>query len=380
MPDDLLDMPLIEDIVAGARATIVHSEFARQAVLRHVPRATVVRVPMGIPLPALVDRDQARDALNLPREAFVIASITHVNPYKRLPVVLRALRRAVRHIPDAILVVAGSVAPRIDLASEVAFLRLQRHVMLRGYVDDTEARLIARAADVCVNLRYPSAGETSASLLRMMGAARPVIVTDDATSGEYSRDAVLPVAVDRFEEEILAELLVDLHDDTEVRELRGRAAREYVEREHTMQVAVEGYRRAIKQAYDVELPAAAEQPVVEQPPTLPPPRPAARTDRRHFSEIVDAVSALGIASHDPTLRTLATAMLDLNLGDSNGERREAVDMDDASPISEELLSILACPICKTPVRLEGAELVCDSCGRHYKIEDGIPIMLVEDDE
>lgn len=49
-------------------------------------------------------------------------------------------------------------------------------------------------------------------------------------------------------------------------------------------------------------------------------------------------------------------------------------------ISPELLEILACPICKTPVRLEGDRLVCDTCGRRYRIEDGIPIMLIDEAE
>ncbi|HET7035332.1 MAG TPA: Trm112 family protein [Thermomicrobiaceae bacterium] len=53
---------------------------------------------------------------------------------------------------------------------------------------------------------------------------------------------------------------------------------------------------------------------------------------------------------------------------------------DAKPISEELLAILACPVCKTPVRLEGDKLVCDTCGRRYRIEDGIPIMLIDEAE
>ena len=52
-------------------------------------------------------------------------------------------------------------------------------------------------------------------------------------------------------------------------------------------------------------------------------------------------------------------------------------MTDGTPIRKELLDILACPACKTKVRLEGEELVCDSCGRRYPIEDGIPIMLVD---
>ncbi|HET9017377.1 MAG TPA: Trm112 family protein [Thermomicrobiaceae bacterium] len=54
--------------------------------------------------------------------------------------------------------------------------------------------------------------------------------------------------------------------------------------------------------------------------------------------------------------------------------------ESAKPISDELLEILACPVCKTPVRLEGEKLVCDTCGRRYRIEDGIPIMLIDEAE
>ncbi len=49
------------------------------------------------------------------------------------------------------------------------------------------------------------------------------------------------------------------------------------------------------------------------------------------------------------------------------------------PISQELLSILVCPIDKQAVRLEGETLVCTACARVYPIEDGIPNMLVEDE-
>ncbi len=44
-----------------------------------------------------------------------------------------------------------------------------------------------------------------------------------------------------------------------------------------------------------------------------------------------------------------------------------------------LLEILACPQCKTPVRLAGGGgLQCAACGRIYPVRDGIPIMLVEE--
>ncbi len=49
-------------------------------------------------------------------------------------------------------------------------------------------------------------------------------------------------------------------------------------------------------------------------------------------------------------------------------------------IDPKLLEILACPACKTDVRLEGERLVCIQCGRRYPIRDGIPVMLVEEAE
>lgn len=63
------------------------------------------------------------------------------------------------------------------------------------------------------------------------------------------------------------------------------------------------------------------------------------------------------------------------MGEVSFTRAEKVDM-----IDQELLEILACPACKTPVRLEGDRIVCDTCGRRYPIRDGIPVMLIDEAE
>ncbi len=49
-------------------------------------------------------------------------------------------------------------------------------------------------------------------------------------------------------------------------------------------------------------------------------------------------------------------------------------------ISKDLLDILACPLCKADVRMEGDRIVCAKCGRRYPIRDDIPVMLVEEAE
>ncbi len=50
------------------------------------------------------------------------------------------------------------------------------------------------------------------------------------------------------------------------------------------------------------------------------------------------------------------------------------------PIDQELLDILACPKCKGEVQLEneGSFLVCHSCRLRYRIEDDIPVMLIDE--
>ena len=50
-------------------------------------------------------------------------------------------------------------------------------------------------------------------------------------------------------------------------------------------------------------------------------------------------------------------------------------------IDKELVDILACPVCKAPVRLEGDRLACTKCGRRYPIRNGnIPVMLADEAE
>jgi uncharacterized protein YbaR (Trm112 family) len=55
-------------------------------------------------------------------------------------------------------------------------------------------------------------------------------------------------------------------------------------------------------------------------------------------------------------------------------------MESRMGISKELLEILVCPICKTPVTLtaDNSGLKCETCRRVYPVRDDIPVMLTEE--
>ena len=60
----------------------------------------------------------------------------------------------------------------------------------------------------------------------------------------------------------------------------------------------------------------------------------------------------------------------------------ATAYDRAVAISKELLEVLACPKCKGKVELvkDGSALECQACRLRYAINDGIPVMLIDEAE
>lgn len=46
----------------------------------------------------------------------------------------------------------------------------------------------------------------------------------------------------------------------------------------------------------------------------------------------------------------------------------------------ELLDLLRCPVCHGELAVEPEALRCDACKLRYRVEDGIPDLLVDDAE
>jgi len=47
-------------------------------------------------------------------------------------------------------------------------------------------------------------------------------------------------------------------------------------------------------------------------------------------------------------------------------------------LNKKLLEILACPVCKSSVKLKGDKIICYKCKKYYPVRDGIPVMLVDE--
>ncbi|MEX2214299.1 MAG: Trm112 family protein [Phycisphaeraceae bacterium] len=53
-------------------------------------------------------------------------------------------------------------------------------------------------------------------------------------------------------------------------------------------------------------------------------------------------------------------------------------MPESNTIDPDLLKILVCPLTRSPLKLEGEELVAEAGGLRYPIRNGIPVMLIDE--
>jgi glycosyltransferase involved in cell wall biosynthesis len=179
----------------------------------------------------------------------LIGSFGNVNASKRIPQLLEAFARLRRDRPEARLLLVGAVSPGFDLDRRLQRLGLSGDGITReAYVEEDRLWALMAACDVCVNLRAPTMGETSGSVIRQLSLGKPVVVSDVGWFAELPDSVALKVPVDGQETETLYAALELLARDEVVRGAMSASALELVAREHDLARAADLYAAALEQA------------------------------------------------------------------------------------------------------------------------------------
>lgn len=327
------ELPLCESVLEQAEGVIAHSRYVIDHVAALRPELPSTLVPMGVPLPPTIDRAQARQRRGLSPDALILASFGHINPYKRLDIIVRTLQQLRTEQPNLHYLLVGSISPSYDARAVVARAGLEDCVSITGYTDRAAFEDYVAAADICLNLRHPTAGETSASLLRLLGAGRPTLVTASGSFTELPPGVAAQVDMDRGERDLILAYCRLLTSQPTIAAALGANARAYVAQSHTLDDAAKGYMDFLANLYSWEPPQKKRnQPLwnpssPDIPPTTnnPPKTTTARDSATHqvstteasapsplTSAVVAALSQIGIHDHDHTLlHTAAQAIADL---------------------------------------------------------------------
>lgn len=247
--------PLFRIPVEASRVTAVHNAHCEEAILEEIPEARVERITMPVePLPSPPGKtDKLRQRYGIDAGDLVVASFGLLTREKRVETLARAVARAAPQLPRLKLVLVGHAPDRGALEARLASLGVAGRSVLTGRVPYEELGAHMEMADVAVHLRYPSAGETSASLLRLLAQGRPTLMADIANLAEVPDAAVVRIDVSDEEGEVTRALLRLAERPDRCRAL-GRAAAEFTRREHSPERCAGSYETAIATALEASAP------------------------------------------------------------------------------------------------------------------------------
>ena len=269
--------PMTRLVVERLRLVAVHSPISAERLRDYTqnPRVRALRLGHGIPLTEAENAElsaRARAKYGIDADAIVFGSYGALTPDKRVTQILAAFAATHAYAPSAHLLLAGSVPEPLEVQAAIAQLGLQDCSTLTGYLQtDADLTECIAAADVTLNLRWPTAREVSGPWLRCLAAGKPTVTIDllhvsnvpsldprtwrtNSTNGETP----CTVAFDILDENHSLRLAMRrLATDATLRRSLGRAAQQYWFGNHSIDVMAADYRTLIAEAAESPLPAGA---------------------------------------------------------------------------------------------------------------------------
>lgn len=231
---DRLALQLGRRVVDASLGVVVHSPWAREELSRRFPHKPTFHVELAAPvvLPGASQWD-VRHRLGWRTDDVVFGVLGSLWPHKRPDLIMQVFVALHRLRPNARLLIAGRLeddGAAQRLFTIISAAGLDHAVKVLTDVDGEAFNACITACDALVDLRWPTAGEIPATLMRAFGAGRPAIVTDLPQLRAFDsrfcwRVPVEPAAAARG---ALDTMLLIARDPSRAR-AAGRAARTFVE-------------------------------------------------------------------------------------------------------------------------------------------------------
>ncbi|MCC7555729.1 MAG: glycosyltransferase [Methanoculleus marisnigri] len=287
--DTIFKYPCNISVLQQAAGVIVHSAYSIELAQKWYEdrfgdnwwTIPLLRIPAN-----KKDRIKARKILGLAPDDFVVCSFGILSSTKQNHRLLGAwLNSKLAEDPRCQLIFVGENGGGDygkQLLDTIRQSGLRDRIHITGWVKTETFKHYLATADMAVQLRTHSRGETSAAILDCMNYGLPAVVNANGSIAELPQDAVWMLA-DDFEDADLIEALEVLRGDVERCKKLGARARKVIQTRHAPHVCAEQYALAIETFY-----ASTE------------------TGKQ---ALIDALARLeGMPSDEGTLATLATAI------------------------------------------------------------------------
>ncbi|RUU12461.1 glycosyltransferase [Mesorhizobium sp. USDA-HM6] len=245
------DYPANLDFIRNAQGIIVHSLHSKWLAEKWYGQGFSEDwqvVPMLRQAPSISDRGQARASLGLSKDAFVVCSfglLAHTKLNHRL---LNAfLKSALAADKNCQLVFVGQHGGDYGASIDriIGKSGIAERIRITGWADMTTYRNYLAAADIAVQLRTQSRGETSAATLDCLNHGLATVVNAHGSLTELPDESVWKLP-DDFHDDGLTEALETLWKNADLRRSLGERGRNMMNVEHSPAKCARSYRDAIE--------------------------------------------------------------------------------------------------------------------------------------
>lgn len=244
--------PVNLHILQHAQGLIVHSEYSRNLAQQWYGEgfaASSEVIPLLRSAAGAFDKAAARKQLNIDENDFVVCSFGFLDSTKLNHRLINAwLGSALAGDNRCNLIFVGENHGGdygLSLTQTMRSSGLGNRIRITGFASPEMFRQYLIAADMAVQLRTHSRGETSAAILDCMNHALPLIVNANGSIAELEREAVWMLP-DEFNDADLTEALVQLWRQPERRRTLGERAREIILNRHAPAECAQRYTEAIE--------------------------------------------------------------------------------------------------------------------------------------
>jgi glycosyltransferase involved in cell wall biosynthesis len=218
--------------LGSVRGVIVHSHWAEDIMSREFPHLARLRVGLAVADPGKLTPATVRGSLGLGADEVVLMHLGFLTPEKGLEQILTGVVTASRLGVPVRLLLVGEGKGMDVVRDAAASAGVEHAVETTGWVAPETFPAIPAAADLGVVLRTPTAGETSAAVVRFLAAGTPVAVGGTRQFLEWPEAAAPRVTPGPSAPAELTRLLVSAWRGGEEWEERRRAARAAYEADH----------------------------------------------------------------------------------------------------------------------------------------------------
>jgi glycosyltransferase involved in cell wall biosynthesis len=229
-------IPLFEPYLQFADAVVVHSQSALRTIRERMPALRGFCLPQSYPLDVPAPHAPRRSGQPLRLGVF-----GWVEPHKRLDQILVAMAELRRRGVDVRLDICGpSGATMGELVHQIRDLGLSSVVHLRGHLAHEAFIAEIAGVDLCINLRDPTMGETSAVVTQAMQLGKPLIVTDVGWYAELP-DFVLKVPAGTAAVDALVSHLARLDQNRDLLSALAESTRRHASTDLDFDAVIERY-------------------------------------------------------------------------------------------------------------------------------------------